>query len=112
VNANNKIANKMMQKGLETYKKASCHPFMKKEVVPRVEFIWNIFPFDVLCCGCLWGPWMNLILLPGCWCFFVPFWIGFAIPWNLFWISVFIFPLLCAFFVIFGPWIFTALFCY
>ena len=28
------------------YEKVSCHPAMKKYVNPRVEYLWNLFPFN------------------------------------------------------------------
>ena len=61
---------RMTAKGIEMYRKASCHPFMKEHVVPKVEFIWYFLPFN-FCCG-IPGLFINIICCPCTWCIQIP----------------------------------------
>jgi hypothetical protein len=103
VNKSSIFSKKMVSSGSSVYKKATCHPFMQKHVVPKVEFIWNMFPLD-----CFFGfsplSWsLNALFIPCCWCFFIPFYSAVVLPWNLFCfigligpIALFLYPcLLC-----------------
>ena len=43
------LGEKMLRQGADLYKRASCHPLMKKHVTPVVELILNRIPFSL--CG-------------------------------------------------------------
>lgn len=58
--------------------KAKCHPKLKES--PVVQFVWQLCPGPVLIAGC--GPCLNLIILPCCWCFQIPFELYVTIPFN------------------------------
>ena len=94
------------------YERAKCSPYFKKEVAPKVELIWELFPFDILTCSFCWAPVLNFFALPCCWCIIIPFHVFFAIPWNIAWITLLFIPFSISISIIFGPHILTALFCY
>ena len=68
--------------------KAKCHPLIKDQVTPKVQYIWAVWPFNYLCLECI--PWFELCfvhctpLAPICWLLYYPFVFFFAIPFNLF----------------------------
>ena len=39
---------RLYEKGVDQYRKATCHPAMQKHVVPVVEFIWKFFPVNLV----------------------------------------------------------------
>ena len=75
--------------------KLKCHPFVKDSVMPKVEIIWNYFPFTFLCGECA-IPFefifvnCNPLFLCFCW-FYYPFMLLTAVPWNTFWASILMF---------------------
>ena len=68
--------------------KVKCHPFVSKHVLPKVQFWWHMFPFDLLCfnVGTLWtlalliynpfGICINIFI-------FTPFYVWVVLPWNI-----------------------------
>ena len=94
----NKIQNGefLADKSKEAFDKIKCHPFIQKEVAPRVQFLFILFPFNYLCLEC--NTWINCFLLycnplaPCCWiiyCLILPI----VLPWNLFWEFFLMLPL-------------------
>lgn len=70
---------------ITAYRRASCHPEFKKNVTPKVEFIWQLFPLNVF----FYNPVTIWCTLPVdifsvlcCWCFWIPFQILVVMPWN------------------------------
>jgi hypothetical protein len=82
LNKGNNFTGKIAQKGSALYKKASCHPLMKKYVNPRVEYIWNMFPLNIL--FPLPAAILNICTIPWCWFLFIPFQCFITGPWNTF----------------------------
>lgn len=72
-----KFGTKLKDSSITAYRKArDCHPFFKEQVTPKVEWIWQLFPLNILaynpfcflltqmcdlggllCCWCCWIPW-------------------------------------------------------
>merc|ERR1712028_143179 len=72
--------------------KLKCHPTIQDEVKPIVEFIWNVFPFTMLCAECrfpleFFCVICNPCYLVFCWCYY-PFLCLVVEPWNLFWVTL------------------------
>ena len=73
-----------------------CHPYIKDKDVPRVEFIWNVWPFYLVFNFCP-TKWTDFLLLscnpitPILWCFCIPFTI-IMIPFYA-WITLFLAPI-------------------
>ena len=67
--------------------KLKCHPLMKDTVLPKVEIIWNFFPFTLICAECrLPLEFFCVICNPCfpifCWCYY-PIMIPLVSTWNL-----------------------------
>ena len=79
--------------------KLKCHP-LAEEIRPKVEIIWNIFPFNYLMAECAYPLEFicvicNPFYLLFCWCYYPFIWLV-VVPWNLFWEAIlFPFVLLC-----------------
>lgn len=56
-----------------------CHPYYKKHVQPRVQFVWELFPFKLFCYDI--SNILNIIFCPICFPLWLPFQI-FAIIYN------------------------------
>ena len=67
-NKANKLTDKRKDSSITAYRRASCHPYMKENVVPKVEYFWTLFP-----CNLLYIPFGIPIILcealsmPCCW---------------------------------------------
>ena len=91
----------------EVINKARCHPIMQEKVVPRVEFLWNMFPFTLVL-GQI-GPLINLCLFPCFWWIYIPFQLFVVDPWNAGWAILLLSPFYLLFVVILGPFILFSL---
>ena len=96
----------MQDSGSKLYQKARCHPMMRN-VAPKVEYVWNMFPFNLLT-GQL-NSIVNLILFPFCWFVYIPFQICVADPWNIFWSIIVCGPFFFLFIFVVMPWFLGAL---
>ena len=67
--------------------KIQCHPVIKDEVMPKVQYIWRFFPFNWFCseCFCWFELFLNCCnpLAPVFWVIGTIVWF-FSVPWNLF----------------------------
>ena len=90
-----KITEVLVKKVSSDWNQAQCYPEVRRNITPRVQFVWNMFPLNHIL-GAL-GLALNVILLPciPCW---GPCMLLCGLPWNLFWYGCVMLPLIVIFF--------------
>ena len=73
----------IVNKGFDQYDQLKCHPLIAQHVTPRVQIIWDMFPFTLF-----FGSFSTIIdacLTPCCWWILWPLELCIVYPWNTVW---------------------------
>lgn len=92
MNKATKFGTKLRDSSIYAYRKASCHPTIKEHVAPRVEWVWQLFPFNIITYFnpiCIL-PTLLVDFISGvlCWCCWIPWQMCVVVPWNTTWAIV------------------------
>ena len=85
INKKGKLQTKITGEAAKLYKKAQCHPLIKKHVTPRVNQFFSLFPIVFFTAPWTWFLDFILLWIPGInvieilWLLFI------QTPWNMFW---------------------------
>ena len=71
----------LQQKAYEKMNIVMCHPQIKKHIIPKVQIIWDMFPFNILCCP--WNTCLDACLCPYLWYIMLPLDYIIVLPWNI-----------------------------
>lgn len=84
-----KFGTKLKDSSIHAYRKMrDCHPIFKEKITPTVEWIWQLFPLNIIAYNPFLFVFTQMMDLGGllcCWCCWIPWQLGVVCPWNTTW---------------------------
>ena len=81
----NLFGQRLKDSSVYAFRRARCSPEFEKTVTPKVQWIWQLFPLNIL----FYNPLTFWLTIPAdllsaicCWCLWIPFQVLVVMPWN------------------------------